>query len=54
MSPYQKDVIDTSLAEFDRQRQMQEQQIRDQAVRAGAFWRRKRRSSIGRVWHRFR
>jgi hypothetical protein len=37
MSPYQKDVIDTSLAEFDRQRQMQEQQIRDQAVRAGAF-----------------
>ena len=37
MSPYQKDVIDTSLAEFDRQRQIQEQAIRDQAVRAGAF-----------------
>jgi hypothetical protein len=37
MSPYQKDVIDTSLAEFDRQRQMQEQQIRDQAVRSGNF-----------------
>jgi hypothetical protein len=37
MSPYQTDVIDTSLAEFDRQRQMQEQQIRDQAVRSGNF-----------------
>ena len=37
MSPYQKDVIDTSLAEFDRQRQMQQQQISDAAVRAGAF-----------------
>ena len=37
MSPYQTDVIDTSLAEFDIQRQMQEQQIRDQAVRSGNF-----------------
>jgi hypothetical protein len=37
MSPYQTDVIDTSLAEFDRRRQMQEQQIRDQAVRSGNF-----------------
>jgi hypothetical protein len=37
MSPYQTDVIDQSLAEFDRQRQMQEQQIRDQAVRSGNF-----------------
>ena len=37
MSPYQQQVIDTSLAEFDRQAKAQEQQIRDQAVRSGAF-----------------
>ena len=37
MSPYQQQVIDTSLAEFDRQAKAQEQRIRDQAVAAGAF-----------------
>ena len=37
MSPYQQDVIDVTLSEFDRQRQIQEQAIRDAAVRAGAF-----------------
>ena len=37
MSPYQQQVIDTSLAEFDRQAAMQEQRIRDSAVAAGAF-----------------
>ena len=37
MSPYQQQVIDTTLADFDRQAQMQEQRIRDQAVAAGAF-----------------
>ena len=37
MSPYQQDVIDVTLSEFDRQRQIQEQAIRDQAVAAGAF-----------------
>ena len=37
MSPYQQQVIDTSLAEFDRQAAMQEQRIRDQAVASGAF-----------------
>jgi hypothetical protein len=37
MSPYQTDVISQSLAEFDRQRQIQEQSIRDQAVRSGNF-----------------
>ena len=37
MSPYQQQVIDTSLAEFDRQAQTQEQRIRDQAVASGAF-----------------
>ena len=37
MSPYQQQVIDTTLQEFDRQAQAQEQRIRDQAVAAGAF-----------------
>ena len=37
MSPYQQQVIDTTLQEFDRQAQTQEQRIRDQAVAAGAF-----------------
>ena len=37
MSPYQQDVIDVTLSEFDRQRQIQEQAIKDQAVAAGAF-----------------
>ena len=37
MSPYQQQVIDTSLAEFDRQAQAQEQRIRDSAVASGAF-----------------
>ena len=37
MSPYQQQVIDTSLEEFDRQAAMQEQRIRDQAVASGAF-----------------
>ena len=37
MSPYQQDVIDTTLSEFDRQRQIQEQGIASQAIQAGAF-----------------
>ena len=37
MSPYQQQVIDTTLAEFDRQAQAQEQNIRDRAVMSGAF-----------------
>jgi len=37
MSPYQSQVIDASLAEFDRNAQMQQQQIADQAVSSGAF-----------------
>jgi len=37
MSPYQSQVIDASLAEFDRNAQMQQQQISDQAVASGAF-----------------
>ena len=37
MSPYQQQVIDTSLAEFDRQAAQRRQNIRDQSVAAGAF-----------------
>ena len=37
MSPYQQDVISTTLAEFDRQRQIQEQTLAAGAVAAGAF-----------------
>jgi hypothetical protein len=37
MSPYQSQVIDTTLQEFDRQKAIQEQRIRDQAVASGAF-----------------
>ena len=37
MSPYQSQVIDTTLKEFDRNQQIQEQQIRDNAVASGAF-----------------
>ena len=37
MSPYQSQVIDTTLKEFDRNKAIQEQQIRDNAVASGAF-----------------
>jgi len=38
MSPYQQQVIDSSLGEFDRQAQMQQQQLKDQSFGvAGAF-----------------
>ena len=37
MSPYQKDVIDTSLAEFDKQRQIARQQLMGSQVAQGAF-----------------
>ena len=37
MSPYQQDVINTTLAEYDRQRQIQQQGIASQAIQAGAF-----------------
>ena len=39
MSPYQSQVIDASLAEFDRNKQMQEQQIRDQQAKLGVLGR---------------
>jgi hypothetical protein len=37
MSPYQSQVIDASLAEFDRNAAINRQQIRDNAVSSGAF-----------------
>ena len=37
MSPYQSQVIDASLAEFDRNRAIQEQSIRDQQAALGAL-----------------
>ena len=37
MSPYQSQVIDTSLAEFDKQAAMRQQAISDQAVALGGF-----------------
>ena len=37
MSPYQSQVMEASLAEFDRNAQMQQQGLRDQAVASGAF-----------------
>ena len=37
MSPYQQEVIDTSLAEFDKQRAIAQQQIGAGSIGAGAF-----------------
>ena len=37
MSPYQQDVIDTSLSEFDKQRQIARQQLLGSQVAQGAF-----------------
>ena len=37
MSPYQQEVIDTTLAEFDRQQAIANTALRDQAIQRGAF-----------------
>ncbi len=37
MSPYQQEVIDTTLAEFDKQQGIQQTALRDRAIAAGAF-----------------
>ena len=37
MSPYQQEVIDTTLAEFDRQQSIADTALRDRAIQAGAF-----------------
>ena len=37
MSPFQAQVIDATLAEFDRNKQIQEQQIKDQQAKLGVL-----------------
>ena len=37
MSPYQQQVIDTTLSEFDRQQTIQDTAMRDRAIQAGAY-----------------
>ena len=37
MSPFQSQVIDTTLAEFDRQRQIEEQTLRDRQAKLGVL-----------------
>jgi len=37
MSPYQQEVIDTTLSEFDRQQAIADTAMRDRAIAAGAF-----------------
>jgi hypothetical protein len=37
MSPYQQQVIDASLSEFDRNAAIQNQGVRDSAIQAGAY-----------------
>jgi hypothetical protein len=37
MSPYQQEVMDTTLAEFDRQQAINQTGLRDQAIQAGAY-----------------
>lgn len=37
MSPYQQEVMDTTLSEFDRQQTINQQGLRDQAIAAGAY-----------------
>ena len=37
MSPYQQEVMDTTLSEFDRQQAIQQTGLRDQALAAGAY-----------------
>jgi len=37
MSPYQKEVMDTTMTEFDRQQTIGQQGLRDSAITAGAY-----------------
>src|SRR6056300_11950 len=37
MSPYQQEVMDATLSEFDRQQTISQQGLRDQAIAAGAY-----------------
>ena len=38
MSPYQQEVIDTTLAEFDRQQAIADTALRDQSYTSWSFW----------------
>jgi hypothetical protein len=49
MSPYQQDVIDTTLQEYDIQAQKGMQPLAASQVAAGAFWTRKRTNSSSRI-----
>jgi len=37
MSPYQQEVMDTTLTEFDRQQTIGQQGLRDKAIQSGAY-----------------
>jgi len=37
MSPYQQEVMDTTLTEFDRQQTINQQGLRDRAIQSGAY-----------------
>ena len=54
MSPYQQQVIDTTLAEFDVQAQKGIPAIQAQAIGAGAFGGGTRGNCISRISSRFR
>ena len=51
MSPYQSQVIDATLAEFDRNRAIQEQQIRDQQAKLGVLGAGRAGRTTRRVWY---
>ena len=51
MSPYQSQVIDATLEEFDRNRAIQEQQIRDQQASFGCARRWSSGRTTRRVWY---
>ena len=48
MSPYQQEVIDTTLAEFDRQQAIAQTGQRDRAIQAGAFGGAREAAALGR------
>ena len=50
MSPYQQQVMDTTLTEFDRQRQMALAQQQAQAVAGGAFGGAREGKKKSRIW----
>ena len=51
MSPFQAQVIDATLAEFDRNKEIQEQQIRDQQAKLGVLGAGRAGRTTRRVWY---